>query len=257
MHSLNNKVALINGGTTGIGLTVAKNFVDTGATVIITGRRDATQAASDIGAHFRVLDVTDEQAVKDLVDAVAKEFGNIDILVNNAGIAEDVGFIDASPTDFMKRCLDVNVMGVYYALKYAPSFMNDGGSIINTGSAAGSRTTMPGNSEYAGSKAAVAYITRSVALELAPRAIRVNAICPAIIAGTGMMAPDDGSDESKFLGSLTALGRMGRQDEITGIYNFLASDSASFITGQEICVDGGLSAGIGLPMLSAMEGESD
>jgi NAD(P)-dependent dehydrogenase (short-subunit alcohol dehydrogenase family) len=94
-----------------------------------------------------------------------------------------------------------------------------------------------------------------MALEFGPSGVRVNAICPAIIAGTGMMAADDGSDESKFLGSLTALGRMGRQDEITGIYNFLASDSASFITGQEICVDGGLTAGIGLPMLGAMEGE--
>ncbi|HEB27248.1 MAG TPA: SDR family oxidoreductase, partial [Porticoccus sp.] len=106
---------------------------------------------------------------------------------------------------------------------------------------------------YAASKAGVAYLTRTSAIELAPRSIRVNAVCPALIAGTGMMTDDDGGPDAQFLSHLTAFGRMGKQQEVIGIYNFLAGDGSTFITGQEIKVDGGLSAGIGLPVFGAIE----
>lgn len=130
--------------------------------------------------------------------------------------------------------------------------MNDGGSIITTGSVAGCGTTNAGSGVYAASKAGVAYLTRTSAIELASRGIRANTVCPAVIAGTGMMVDDDGSPESKFFSSLTALGRMGRIDEVVGVYNFLASSSASFITGQEIRIDGGMTAGLGSPLTQAL-----
>jgi NAD(P)-dependent dehydrogenase (short-subunit alcohol dehydrogenase family) len=152
----------------------------------------------------------------------------------------------------MRKIIDVNVCGAFLALKYGPGRMNEGGSIIATGSVAGSGTTNPGSAVYAASKAAVEYLVRTSALELASRNIRANTVCPAVIAGTGMMVEDDGGPEATLFGNLTALGRMGRIDEVVGLYNFLASDSSSFITGQAIRVDGGMTAGVGQPALSAL-----
>lgn len=253
MHSLREKVALITGGTSGIGLAVARNFVDSGATVTITGRRDTgEQVASDIGASFIRCDATDEQQVAQCFDAVEQTHGKIDVLVINAGMADDEGSIEEFPTDKMKHMVDVNLGGVFIALKYGPRHMKDDGSIITTGSVAGAGTTNAGAGVYAASKAGVAYLTRTCAIEVASRGIRANTVCPALIAGTGMMTEDDGGPEAQLLSKLTAFGRMGRQDEVVGAYNFLASSASTFITGQELRVDGGMTAGIGNPIFAEL-----
>ncbi len=253
MHSLQNKNALITGATSGIGLSVAKNFVDQGATVIITGRRaEGEQIAHDIGARFLRCDATDEADVQKCLTDAEKALGKMDIFVVNAGCADDEGSIEEFASDGMDRIVDLNLKGTFYALKHAPAHLKDGASIIYTGSVAGSGLTHAGSGVYSASKAGGAYLMRTSAIELAPRQIRVNAICPALIADTGMMVADDGNDEAQFLSTLTAFGRMGRQDEVVGLYNFLASDSSSFITGQEIRVDGGMSAGLGLPLFGAI-----
>ena len=148
--------------------------------------------------------------------------------------------------------MDLNFNGVFYALKYGPAHLKDGASVIGTGSTAGSGMTHAGSGVYSASKAGVAYLTRTSAIENANRGIRVNLVCPALIAGTGMMTEDDGGDDARFLSQLTAFGRMGRQDEVVGIYNFLAGDGSTFITGQEIRVDGGMTAGIGMPIFDAI-----
>ncbi|WOJ97758.1 SDR family NAD(P)-dependent oxidoreductase [Congregibacter brevis] len=256
MYSLEGKVALVTGGTSGIGLAVAKSFIDNGATVAITGRREnGVDIAAAIGAQFFKCDATDEQQVKDMLDAAQSTLGEFSVVVINAGTADDEGSIEDFDSQGMHALVDLNLKGAFYALKYAPGHMSDGASIIYTGSVAGSGIAHAGAGVYAASKAGGAYLARTSAIENAPRAIRVNAVCPALIADTGMMVADDGNDTAQFLSTLNAFGRMGHQDEVVGIYNFLASDASTFITGQEIRVDGGMSAGLGLPLFSAIAGE--
>ena len=256
MYNLNGKKALILGGTSGIGLAVAASYVETGAKVTVTGRRsDGSAIAEGIGTQFIACDVTDEQAVKSALEKTEAAMGRLDILVINAGTAFDEGSVEAFSSDDMSTLIDINLKGAFYALKHAPQRMKDGASIIFTGSVAGSGITHAGSGVYSASKAAGAYLARTSAIENAPRGIRVNCVCPALIADTGMMVPDDGNEMAMFLSKLNAFGRMGRQDEIVGIYNFLAGDGSTFITGQEIRVDGGMSAGIGLPIFEALSGQ--
>jgi NAD(P)-dependent dehydrogenase (short-subunit alcohol dehydrogenase family) len=256
MHSLEGKSALVTGGTSGIGLAVAKNFVDSGARVIVTGRREGGDGlAREIGAQFLRCDASVETEVAACLQQAEQLLGKLDVLVINAGCADDEGSIEDFSSEGMDAILELNLKGAFYALKYAPSHLRDGASIIYTGSVAGSGLTHAGTGVYAASKAGGAYLARTSAIENAPREIRVNCVCPALIADTGMMVADDGGDEAKFLSTLTAFGRMGRQDEVVGIYNFLASDASTFITGQEIRVDGGMSAGLGLPLFAAVAGE--
>jgi len=255
MNALEGKTALVTGGTSGIGLAVAQQYIANGARVIICGRRDdGAGIAGRIGAGFLSCDVTDEEQVALCLAAAEESLGKLDLLVINAGTAADEGSIETFDSQAMRDLMAVNFNGVFLLLKHGPAHLADGASVIATGSAAGSGITHAGTGVYAASKAGVAYLCRTSAIELADRAIRVNVVCPALIAGTGMMTEDDGGDEARFLSRLTAFGRMGRLDEVTGIYNFLASDAASFITGQEICVDGGLTAGLGNPLLDAAAG---
>ena len=255
MHSLQGKNALITGGTSGIGLAVAKSYVESGAHVVLTGRRDGgEELAGAIGARFLRCDASVESEVASCLQQAEEMLGKLDVLVINAGCADDEGSIESFTAEGMDAIVDLNLKGVFYALKYGPAHLRDGASIICTGSVAGSGLTHAGTGVYAASKAGAAYLARTSAIENAAREIRVNCVCPALIADTGMMVADDGGDQAKFLGTLTAFGRMGRQEEVVCVYNFLASDASTFITGQEIRVDGGMSAGLGLPMFAAIAG---
>jgi NAD(P)-dependent dehydrogenase (short-subunit alcohol dehydrogenase family) len=255
MHSLDGKKAMVSGATSGIGLAIARNFVANGAEVIITGRRaEGEEVAAEIGASFLRCDATVESEVAKSLQEAEQLLGKLDVLVVNAGCADNEGSIEEFSSDGMAAIVDLNLKGAFYAFKYAPQHLKDGASVIYTGSVAGSGMTHAGTGVYAASKAGGAYLARTSAIENAPREIRVNCVCPALIADTGMMVADDGGDEARFLSTLTAFGRMGRQDEVVGIYNFLASDASTFITGQEIRVDGGMSAGLGLPLFGAIAG---
>lgn len=253
MHTLNGRIAVVTGGTSGIGLEVAKNFKASGARVTITGRRpNGESIATDIGVAYEQCNAADEERVAASFRNIEYKQGKIDILVANAGIAADEGSLESLSTAVMEQLVDVNLKGIFLALKYGPRHMKDGGSIITTGSVSGAGTTNAGSAVYSASKAGVAYLTRTAAIELAPRNIRANTVCPAVIAGTGMMTEDDGSHDARLMASLTAFGRMGRLDEVVGAYNFLASDASTFITGQELRIDGGMTAGIGIPTLDGL-----
>jgi NAD(P)-dependent dehydrogenase (short-subunit alcohol dehydrogenase family) len=236
MFSLEDKRTFITGGTAGIGRAVAAGFVQAGAEVVIAGRRDEGEAiAREIGAHFERLDVADEDAYVDVLDRMVERGGKLDVLIGNAGIADDLDFDDLT-SDAFRRMLDVNLLGVFYGLKHGPPRMNDGGSIINTSSCSahlGTRTDV----SYSAAKAGVDALTRSGAYALAPRGIRVNSVLPGPIK-TDMALPP------RIAELFTAAGREGEPEEMVGIYNLLASDAGSYINGQCIVVDGGLSAGL-------------
>lgn len=255
MYSLVGKKALILGGTSGIGRAVANNFDAAGANFIFTGRGETAPRNDFENGTYLSCDVSNEASVTKVLKDASSALEGLDILVINAGVADDEGSIERYDSDAMKQVSDVNFRGAFYVLKYAPPHLSDGASVIYTGSVAGSGVTHAGAGVYAASKAAGAYLARASAIENAPRGIRVNCVCPALIADTGMMVPDDGNDTAVFLSQLNAMGRMGHQDEVVGLYNFLASDASTFITGQEIRVDGGMTAGIGLPIFGALAGQ--
>ena len=248
---LTGKNALITGAADGIGAAVGRRFREAGAEVIFTDVRDASDLAEAIGARFLTLDVADEQAVSETLERAAETVGKLDIVVNNAGIGDvgdDLETLDAATQERITR---INQWGVQFGLKHAPKHMNDGGAIINTASLA-ARVSLPGSGAYSATKAAVVSLTTMSALELGARGIRVNAILPGYVA-TALGSGDEGAT---LMEAFTALGRVATTDDLVGVYHFLASEEASFITGQAIVVDGGWSAGPTPQLLSQVIGTS-
>ena len=251
MFSVAHKTAVIVGGTSGIGFALAKSWASQGARVFITGRREADDIASSAGAEAIRFDAANETAFADAIAATEAKAGKIDILVNNAGM-ENVGqTLEEQPTTDFDAVAAINLRGTLHGLKYGPRHMKDGGSIINTASLAAS-VGLPTYGHYAATKAAVLSLTRTAALELAPRGIRVNAVCPGSIRTA--MLPDD-HPEVKLTETLCPLGRIGETDDVVGVYQFLASDAAAYVTGQAINVDGGVSAGYGYSVIALAIGE--
>jgi NAD(P)-dependent dehydrogenase (short-subunit alcohol dehydrogenase family) len=248
MLSLEGKTAFITGGAGGIGAAIAADFVNAGAMVVIADLDPHGEAvAAEIGAAgFVQLDVTDDREVEHAFDQAVAIVGKLDIVVNNAGIGLDLPPLDESDPDLERKVLDVNLRGVMYGLMFAPARMNDGGSIINAASVAGDGFTRAGSASYSASKAGVVYLTRTSAIELGPRNIRVNAVSPAGIKGTGM------SPNPTVIEALTVLGREGSVDEVVPVYRFLAADESSFVTGSTIKVDGGMTAGASIQVFDLM-----
>jgi NAD(P)-dependent dehydrogenase (short-subunit alcohol dehydrogenase family) len=234
MFSLDAKLALVTGGSSGIGLAVVRRFAAAGATVIAADLKHNAEL-DDCGAIFFAIDVSDEKQVAAVFADVENRFGKIDILVNNAGIALQEGRLTDADVDAFSKTLSINLYGVLYGLKYGPRHMNDGGSIINTASLA-AFATIPEYTGYAVSKAGVVKLTQQAALELGARNIRVNAICP----GTTVTAMEPAnSQEARLCRYVSALGRPATADEQAAVFHFLASDDSSYITAAAINVDGG------------------
>jgi 3-oxoacyl-[acyl-carrier protein] reductase len=241
MTDLSGRVALVTGGTRGIGLATARALVESGATVVLTGRdedRAKHVAVANGAAAGLALDVTDAKAVSSLVRGVAKEHGKLDIVVANAGIMEDalLGMIREESVD---TTLSTNVAGTLHTVQAAARAMmrKKTGSIVVLASIVGEYGSA-GQTVYAASKAAVANIARSAAKELGRSGIRVNAVAPGVIETdlTAGLSEDAKTENS----SRTPLGRLGRPEEVANAIRFLVSDDASFITGQVLGIDGGL-----------------
>jgi 3-oxoacyl-[acyl-carrier protein] reductase len=242
MKRLHGKVALVTGGTRGIGAALVAAFAHEGARVAYSGTSAASIAghAGVRGKHCRgfVADLSDPAAPDTLMEMVLEEFGRIDILVNNAGVISRAGEWDLDAIEW-DRVHAVNVRAVFLLARAAALSMRNrqSGSIVNVSSIAGQHGGIAGSPAYASSKAAVIGLTRSLARRFAPIGVRVNCIAPADIE-TDMTA---GWPQAlrRRLNALTPLGRFGRVDEVTGAVIFLACEEASFITGQTISINGG------------------
>jgi 3-oxoacyl-[acyl-carrier protein] reductase len=240
--SLAKKIAIVTGGASGIGLAIARQFLAAGALVLIADRRtEGAGIARSLKAEFFQTDVAREEQVAAMFAAAQEKFGRVDILVNNAGIQPlGVGFGELT-SDLLRRTLDVNVGGVAFGLRHAARELAAGGRVLNLASFVG-MLAVPGAAAYATSKAAVIQLTKLAAIELAPRRITVNAVSPGTIL-TPAVTDIANNPEIPFIKRRTPLGRLGQPEEVAALCRFLASDEAAYITGQNIAIDGGLTAG--------------
>lgn len=242
---LKGKTAVVTGGSRGIGLAIVKRFLEEGANVALCGSREETaqKALDDIlAAHpdAPVMaiwpNVSDEAELEAAFRQVAERFGGLDIVCNNAGISQSTPLDDYTPEEFDK-IIDINVKGVLNGCQAASRVLGEGGVIINTSSMV-SKMGQPSGVAYPMSKFAVNGITISLARELGPRGIRVNAVAPGVTA-TDMVA----SLPEEMIAPIAAaipLRRVGQPEDVANAFVYLASDLASYVTGEVLAVDGGM-----------------
>jgi NAD(P)-dependent dehydrogenase (short-subunit alcohol dehydrogenase family) len=245
MGKLDNKVALVTGGSSGIGLATAREFVAEGAFVYITGRRapELAAAAQGIGTNVAGIraDVSKADDLDRLVAQIGSEKGKLDVLFANAGTARYAP-LGQITEEFYQSIFDVNVKGVLFTVQKCLPLIPDGGAIVLTSSIVGSRG-LPANSIYSASKAAIRSFARTWATDLKDRRIRVNAVSPGSTDTEGLRtllgSSEVGKERLKRISEAVPLGRLGDPREVARAVVYLASDDSSYTTGTELFVDGG------------------
>jgi NAD(P)-dependent dehydrogenase (short-subunit alcohol dehydrogenase family) len=246
MNKLQDKTAVITGGSSGIGLATAKRFAEEGAHVFIFGRRQSelNKAVDHIGKNVTAVqgDVTRMEDLDRLYSKVKAERGSVDVLFANSGFVEHQAIGEISPEHYDKT-FDVNVRGVIFTVQKALPILRDSASIILTGSVATIKG-FPAHDTYSATKAAVRSLARTWTMELKGRGIRVNVISPGAIdtpiIDSQASTPEDAEKIRQNFAAATPLGRIGRPEEIASAALFLASDDSSYVAGVELFVDGGL-----------------
>ena len=245
MSTLSNKTALVTGSSRGIGATIAKSLAAAGARVVVNyaGRADAADAvvkeiAAAGGEALAVqADVSKAGEVKALFDRAEERFGKVNILVNNAGVIVYKLIADTTDEDF-DRVLNINVRGVFYALREAATRLENGGRVINFSTTV-TRMMLPTYGAYAASKGAVEQMTRVFAKEVGARGITVNAVSPGP-TNTELFNEGKSPEVIQRMAALAALNRIGEPEDIARVVTFLASDEAGWISGQILPVNGGV-----------------
>ncbi len=248
MARLQDKVAVVTGGSSGIGLATAKRFVEEGARVVITGRRqeELDKAVAAIGAGVTAIqgDATDDRHLDELFATVERDHGRLDVLVVSAGTVEQAPLAAVEPASF-ERTIALNVRAPLFAAQRAASLMKRGGSIVLIGSVVGAKG-WPGYTTYAASKAAVRSFARTWTAEFGNGGARVNVISPGPVdtplIDNQYATPEEAANVKAQVATIVPLGRWGRPEEIAAAALFLASDESSFVAGAEINVDGGIGA---------------
>jgi NAD(P)-dependent dehydrogenase (short-subunit alcohol dehydrogenase family) len=243
---LQNRVAIVTGGASGIGKATAELFVKEGAKVIIgdLASSKGAEVAQQIGASFMATDVRESKQIEALVKSATTRFGRLDVMYNNAGIGPAGPLLQFSEEDY-HRTIAVDLDSVFWGLKHAGAVMvaQGRGAIVSTASVAGVSGS-PGLSAYNAAKHGVVGLTRNAALEFARFGVRVNCVCPGVIETPLVMDNFAGFEGArKMLDGLHPMGRMGQPVEIAKAVLFLASDDSSFVTGHALVVDGGMMAG--------------
>ena len=246
MSTLNNKVAVVTGGSSGIGLATARRFIADGAQVVITGRnQDALDGAvAELGDRATGIrgDVANLEDLDRLFAQVREQFGRVDVLFANAGIAPFVPF-EAVTEEHFDSLFDINVRGLFFTIQKALPLLSEGASVILNASVV-AQSGLPNTSIYSATKAAVRSLGRTLAAELSPRGIRVNVVSPGLIETPLVGKLGLSQDEVEAFGAQivqrTPLGRAGKPEEIAATVAFLASDDASYFTGADLVADGGM-----------------
>jgi len=239
--SLAGKVAVVTGGNSGIGLQTVQRLAEAGASVVVADLAEQSAIEADEQFRYAKCDVTSSDDVRNALQLAIDEFGRLDILVNNAGVFSGYGRIAIKSEQEFERCFRVNVQGVANGIRHAAELMSDGGSIVNTASAAG-LIGASGLADYAASKHAVVGLTKSAALELGARGIRVNCVCPTTV-NTPMAHEAGGEHLVAAEKLLVPLGRICEPGEVAALIHFLVSDDCGFVNGQAVAIDGGMTAG--------------
>jgi NAD(P)-dependent dehydrogenase (short-subunit alcohol dehydrogenase family) len=252
MARFSGKVAFVTGGTSGIGRAAAVAFANEEARVVVTGRRegegqDTVRLVKEAGGEgiFVKTDVTHEADVRAAVAQTIAAYGRLDFAFNNAGFFGEAWDVTEQTEEQFDRTMNTNVKGVWLCMKHQipPMLKSGGGSIVNDASTLGV-VGMAGGALYAASKHAVIGLTKATALAYAKSGVRINAVCPGVIAGTDMHNASAGANEElkQLLLRMHPLGRFGRPDEVASAVVWLCSEGAGFVTGHALLIDGGYTA---------------